>query len=467
MIEGTSDEFHSSPTGDTAAKHPAAAGVRSEQAKITAVVCVGAFMGGLDLFIVNLAFPSIQRNFGGTSLSELSWVLTTYAIIYAAILAPGGRFADRAGRKRTFLAGLALFTVASGVCAAAPSVAILIAGRALQAAGAALIIPTSLALLLPEYPPQRRQFAVGIWATFSAGAAALGPPLGGVLTEVSWRLIFLVNIPIGLFTFIAGWRLLRETRDTRGPSPDALGGALVAVSVGALALVIAEGQEWGWSSPGIVTAAVICAASAALLAYRSVAHPAPMIEAALLRVRAFAAASVAALLFFTAFASYLLVTVPFLTGAWHESPLVAGLMLAPAPAAAAVMSVPASALSQRIGQARTGAIGALLVGLANAWLLTTSGAAPRYAVELLPGLLVGGIGTGLIIPSLQGAAAATLPPARLATGTGIVTTARQIGMVLGVAVLVAILGRDRDTRPPPTIVLGAYAVAVLTACTRD
>ena len=136
----------------------------SHRAKVAVIVCVGVFVSSLDLFIVNIAFPDLRADFPDTSLASLSWVLSAYAIVFAALLVPAGRWADRAGRKRAFLAGLALFTVASAACAAAPSVALLIGARGVQAAGAALMLPTSLALLLPEFPPERRQVAVGIWA---------------------------------------------------------------------------------------------------------------------------------------------------------------------------------------------------------------------------------------------------------------------------------------------------------------
>src|SRR5512142_2482848 len=153
----------------------------SRRSKVTLTVSVGVFMASLDLFIVNVAFPDIQRSFHGASLSELSWVLNAYAIAFAALLVPAGRLADRAGRKRAFLGGLTLFSLASAACAAAPSVGALIAARGIQAAGAAFLLPTSLGLLLPEYPVEKRGAAVGIWAMVGGVAAASGPTIGGLL----------------------------------------------------------------------------------------------------------------------------------------------------------------------------------------------------------------------------------------------------------------------------------------------
>src|SRR5213080_1514209 len=189
------------------------------------VVSLAVFMASLDLFIVNIAFPAIERDFGGTSLASLSWVLNAYAIVFAALLVPAGRTADRLGRKRSFIAGLVLFTLASALCAAAPNVELLVAARVLQAIGAASLFPTSLALLLPEFPAEQRRTAVSIWAAVGGVAAAAGPPIGGLLVQASWELVFLVNVPIGMTLLVFAVRTLSEAREPAGtPRPD-LGGA--------------------------------------------------------------------------------------------------------------------------------------------------------------------------------------------------------------------------------------------------
>src|SRR6516225_5919880 len=205
-------------------------------ALVLAVLATASFIAALDVWITNVGLPAIGRGVGERSLSNLSWVLSAYAIVYAALLVPAGRFADRTGRRRSFLIGLSAFTVASLACAAAPSVGFLIAGRVVQAAGAGLLIPPSLGLLLPEFPPERRQLAVAIWASAASGAAAAGPPLGGLLTQASWRLVFLVNVPVGAAALVAGLLVLHELRDDAGARPDVLGSGLLAGSVGALAL---------------------------------------------------------------------------------------------------------------------------------------------------------------------------------------------------------------------------------------
>jgi MFS family permease len=185
--------------------------------QILAVLAAVAFMAQLDLFIVNIAVPAIGRSFGG-SLGGLSWVLNAYAIVFAALLVPAGRLADHFGRRRFLLVGVAVFTLASAVCAVAPSLTILVAARALQAVGAALIVPTSLGLLYPSFPQRQHATVVGIWAGVAAVAGSSGPPVGGLLVGLNWRWIFLINVPIGVATLIGGWRLLPEVRAEKAPA---------------------------------------------------------------------------------------------------------------------------------------------------------------------------------------------------------------------------------------------------------
>jgi MFS family permease len=170
------------------------------------VVVAAIFMSNLDLFIVNVALPSIGRDFGGASLAGLSWVLNAYAIVFAALLVPAGRLGDRTGQRRVFLAGIAIFTLASAACAAAPDLAVLVAARVVQAAGAAALIPTSLALLLAATPPDKRPGRVRAWAAVGGVSAALGPVAGGLLVQLDWRWVFLVNLPIGVAALVAGSR---------------------------------------------------------------------------------------------------------------------------------------------------------------------------------------------------------------------------------------------------------------------
>jgi EmrB/QacA subfamily drug resistance transporter len=412
---------------------------------VSLIVCTGVFMSSLDLFIVNIAFPAIGKHFGGASLASLSWVLSGYAIVFAALLVPAGRWADAFGRKRAFLLGLAVFVLASAGCALAPSVAFLVGARIVQAAGGALMLPTSLGLMLPEFGPDERHVAIGAWAATGGIAAAAGPPLGGLLVQADWRLVFLVNVPVGLLGLGFGWRSLVERREQDAERPDVVGALALIVAVGALVVAIVKGQEWGWGSAAIVA---LLGATVVLLPsiwWRSNRHVAPIVEPAMLRVRSFRLAVGASVLFFGGFGAMLLAGVLFLTSVWHEDVLTAGLMLFPGPAMATAFSIPSARLGARFGYRLPGIAGAILFCAGQLWFITQTGDTPAYASEYLPGMLIGGAGVGLMIPTLTGAGASSLPPARFATGAAVLTMGRQIGAALGIAVLVAVLGAAAST----------------------
>jgi EmrB/QacA subfamily drug resistance transporter len=423
----------------------------SRRARVAAIVSVGVFVASLDLFIVNIAFPDIQRDFTGTSLASLSWVLNAYAIVFAALLVPAGRWADRTGRKRAFLGGLALFTLASAACAVAPSIGVLIAARVVQAAGAAVLMPASLGLLLPEFPPEKRGLAIGLWAAVGGTAAAAGPVIGGLLVELSWRWVFLVNIPIGIAAIVAGSRVLHEIREEGAERPDIVGAGLLTAAVATLIGAIIEGPEWGWTDPRVLGLLGVALVLSVAFVVRSGRHPAPVVEPALVKVRAFAAANIAGIFFFIGFSAMLLGSVLWLTEVWGETALGAGLKIAPGPSMAALFAVVGGILSGRVGPRTVGAVGGLLFALGGVWWATHLGVTEHYASDYLPGMLIGGAGVGLVNPALAGAATAQLPPTRLATGSAVLTMSRQLGSALGVALLVAVLGT-----PSPAEVVATF-----------
>jgi EmrB/QacA subfamily drug resistance transporter len=408
--------------------------------KVHLTVSTAVFVAALDLFIVNVAFPDLARDFAGASLGDLSWVLNAYTIVFAALLVPAGRLADRTGRKRAFLAGLALFGAGSMLCAAAPTVETLVAARVVQAAGAAVLLPTSLGLMLPEFPPAQRPVAIAAWATVSGVAAAAGPPLGGLLVDIGWRWIFVVNLPVVLVALAVGGRLLRESRDAAQARPDWAGTLLLIAGVGGVAFALVRSEAWGLGDGRTLATLAAAAGVLALFADRSRRHPAPVVDPELLRISPLAAANAATLLFFVPFAAMLVGTVWLATAVWGESVLHAGLMLAPGPLMATLLSLPGSRLAARHGPAAVAALGALLFAAGFGWWLLFVEATPSYAGGLLPGLVIGGGGVGLALPTLAAAATAALPPGRFATGAGIHQMSRQLGTVLGVALFVAVLG---------------------------
>ena len=420
---------------------PAAPGAR-RTGLIVGVLAIAVFMSSLDLFIVNLAFPYIGREYQGTTLSALSWVLNGYTIVFAAVLVPAGRWADRIGRRRAMTAGLALFTAGSVLCGLAPGVGVLIAARVVQAAGAGIMVPASLSLLLAAVPLAGRAKAIGTWSALAALGAALGPVIGGSLVQLSWRWVFWINIPVGLAAIVLTARVVPESRDehSRG-RPDLAGAALLALSVGLIALALVKVPGWGWGSASFLGLLAAAVASGTVLVIRSHRHHAPVIELGLLRSRMFSGTFAASILYYAGFGAFVLTWVEFLTGVWHYSAVRAGLAIAPGP----LMVLPFARLVSPWLAARLGGPGRVAVAgaLVNAgaqvlWyaLLTTE---PHYLTRMLPVQLLGGAGVGLAIPSLIGAGSMALPPDRFGTGSGILNMARQIGTVLGVAGVIAIL----------------------------
>jgi EmrB/QacA subfamily drug resistance transporter len=414
----------------------------SSPGRVMAVVSAAVFMASLDLFVVNIAFPDIERDFAGSSLAGLSWVLNGYTIVFAALLVPMGRAADRLGRRRFFVGGLLVFVAASAVCAAAPTVETLVAARVIQAIGAAAILPTSLAILVAQLPAAKRPAAIGLWAAIGGVAAAAGPPLGGLLVQGSWRWVFLINLPVGLAAAFFAGRILQESHDPNVTRrPDMLGTLIFAVSIALLALGFVKAPDWGWT--GWQTIASLAASVAGLAAFveRSRVHHTPVLELPLLRVRRFAGAVGAALLFSMAFGAMLLAGVLFLTGVWDYSILKAGLALAPGPLMAAASAVPAGRLAPRFGEQRLAVLGCLSFAAGAAFWALRTGADPAYVSDLLPGMVLTGVGVGMTLASVSNAAVSALPPERFATGAAVLSMGRQLGIAIGVAVLIAIYGK--------------------------
>jgi EmrB/QacA subfamily drug resistance transporter len=427
---------------------------------VSLIVCTGVFMASLDLFIVNVALPDLGRDLHRPDLADLSWVLNGYAIVYAALLVPFGRLADRYGRKGGFLLGVAVFSLASAGCAASGTLGLLVLFRVLQAAGAALLTPTSLGLLLTATPPAGRVRAVRIWAASGALAAAAGPALGGVLVDASWRWVFLINVPIGLAALIGAARIVPVVHDAERPAvPDLFGAGILAVSIGALALGLVKGPDWGWASGSVLGALAVAVAGTAEFWRRSSRHPVPVVEPALLRVRSFGFANATAIVFSVAFAANLLASVLWMQEVWGYSAMRTGLGVAVGPAMVPVFAAVGQRLSRRLSAGSITAAGCLLFAVGMSICGLRLPLDPSYASVVLPALLVGGAGVGLALPTILSAATADLPPQRSATGSAIVTMSRQIGAVLGIAVFVAVLGRPVGAAAARDAFTAAWAVA--------
>jgi len=406
------------------------------------VTALGAFMASLDLSIVNVAFPALERTFPHDSRASLAWVITGYSIVFASLLVTAGRTADRIGRRRVFFAGLAVFSLGSALCGRAPSVDLLVAGRLVQGAGAAAMLPASLGLLLGAFPTERRSQVVAMWGGVGALAVATGPSLGAALISAGgWRWAFYVNLPVGALAWVLGRRVLADSEsDEVRARPDYLGVVLVSSALAALVLAISEGPSWGWSSGRVVACLGAAAALGAAFLYRSAHHAAPVLDLTLFSSRSFSVANTATLLYAMGFFAMLLGNILFLTSVWHYSILRAGLAVTPGPLVVAAVSGPAGRLATRVGFRRVLLVGTACFAGGLVWYATRVGVEPAYLVTWLPATLITGLGIGLTFPVLSAAAVSSLHPERFAVGSAVNQTARQVGGAFGVALLVVILG---------------------------
>ncbi len=407
--------------------------------QVLAIVCVGIVLANLDLFIVNVGLPNIARDFRTASLEDLSWILNGYAIAYAALLVFFGRLAERHRRNQSFLLGVALFTAASAACAAANGVEMLVAFRVLQAAGAALMTPTSIGLLLASFPPDRRGGAVRTWAAIGGLAAALGPLAGGVLVTLSWRWIFLVNVPIGLIAMAIGWWKLPEVAGHDVPRPSPFAALLVTGGIAALTFAIVKVNDWGWDSPGIAASIAVAIACLALFVRHCLRARNPFVDPALFHVRQFTGATLVMGPYSVAFGATLFSIAVWEQTAWGWSALKTGLTIAPGPLLVPTTSLLlAGRLIARFGADRviTAGIAFFVAGLL-VWA-TCIGATPNAAIVIL-GMVPAGIGVGLTFPTLLGISASSLPPSSFATGSGVINMVRQAALAVGVAIFVAIV----------------------------
>jgi EmrB/QacA subfamily drug resistance transporter len=410
------------------------------------VTSLGAFMGSLDLSIVNVAFPALERSFSGDTTAALAWVITAYSITYGSLLVIAGRTADRIGSRKVFNLGLGVFCLGSALCAAAPSVPFLIAGRVIQGSGAAAMLPASLSLLLAAYPQERRTQIVSLWGGIGALAVATGPTLGATLVTVGgWRWVFLVNLPVGAFAYLMGRKVLTETPvKAHHPAPDYLGAIFISGALASLVLAITQGPSWGWSSARVIVTLVASVLLGTVFLYRCRHHNEPVLDLTLFRARSFSVTNVATLLYSMGFFAMLLGNILFLTSVWHYQIIWAGLAVTPGPLVVASVAGPAGRLAARIGFRPVLMAGTSFFTLGLLLFALRVGLHSDYLAVWLPATIVLGFGIGLTFPVLGATAVSSLQPERYAVGSAVNQTARQIGGAIGIAVLVVILGTPQN-----------------------
>lgn len=416
----------------------AAASRRPRRGVLLTVTCLGQFMVLLDNTIVGAALPDMQHRLN-TGLTGLQWIVDAYVLLVAMLLLSGGVFADRFGRKRVFLTGVVVFTAASALCALAPSLGWLVAGRALQGIGAAALSPASLALLAAAHPvPRDRVRAIGLWAGLSGVGLAAGPVAGGVLTDLfGWPAVFLVNVPIGAVLLLAGLRGLDESRNPGAPAIDVPGTVLSVLAVGTLTYALIEGGARGWTSPpilcGFAAGAALLAAFLAVEARRT----APMLPLRLFRDRLFTVSNTAMVVVGFALMGSSFFFSQFFVYVQGSSLLEAGVRTLPLSLAMVVVSPYAGRLAARYGFRPVVTAGLVLAGLG----LVALGAvhADTGYGNVWWRLALAGTGFALTMSPLTGAAIQAAAPQEGGLASGISSTTRQIGAVLGVAVLGAVV----------------------------
>ncbi|MFT3865135.1 MAG: MFS transporter [Solirubrobacterales bacterium] len=429
------------------------------------LVSIATFMLLLDVTVVNVALPDIQRDLKA-SISSLQWVVDAYSLALAAVLLTAGSIGDRFGRRRVFTCGFALFTAASLCCALAGDPTVLDLARGAQGVGASGMLATSLALIGQEFEGRERATAIGVWGATIGGAVAIGPLVGGALTEgFGWQSIFLVNVPIGIVAIALGEAKIVNAHGDR-PEPIDVPG-LVAFTLGLFLLVLGliRADASGWGSATIVAcfAGAACLLGAFVLIELRSTHP--MLDLGLFSNRAFVGASLATFALCAGmFAMYLYLTV-YLQSVLGYSPLQAGLRFLPMTVPSFVMAPVAAALSHRIHLRTLLGLGLTLVGAGLA--LMGGLTAESGWTDLLAGLIVAGIGQGISNPAIGQAAIAVVPPERAGMGSGISNTFRQVGVATGIAALGAVFestaGHEVLAASTPTFVVGLNRLLLIAA----
>jgi EmrB/QacA subfamily drug resistance transporter len=406
-------------------------------------LCSGTtFIAFLDFFVVNLAFPDIGRDFAPTSLNTMTWIVSGYAIMFAAVLVPAGRVADSIGRRTVFLCSLTVFTIASLGCGLAPSVGWLIAARFVQGAAAGGLIPSGLGLILSTTPRERIPRAVAAWSAAAGFSAVIGPAAGGLLLRAfSWRSVFFINLPVGAALVVGGLALLpRHVRGTGDRMPDALGSAALALGIAGIVSALTEGDTWGWRDARTLGLGILGLALSVIAVLRSRRHSAPTIDLAVWRSSTYRTANLALSVLSLTMFVWNLAAPLFATTIWHWTILETAGALSIGGVTSMAGSLIAGRLTTAATQVRVAIVGCLLAAGSSAiWASTLFGSRSDFWAGWLPGAVLGGTGLGLAFACLSTLAAGAISPVKFAGGLGMTLAVRQVGGAVGVAGFAAIM----------------------------
>ena len=434
--------------------------------QVLTAICAGVFLGAMDFYVVSIAVPDLLRSFGHTGIAEISWVVNGYAITYTAALLPAGGLADRFGRRRVFLLGLSTFLVGSLACATAPSAAVLIAARCVQGIGGGIITPLALTQILPQFPAERRGYAIGLWSATQSAAVAAGPSLGGLLVSAAgWRAVFLLQLPIGLAALVAAaWALDRDQpADSGSRPPDLLGTAMLAAAIGLPPLAIVQSHAWGalnWRTDLAFCGGLVLGAA---FVRRTLSHPAPVIDLALLRNRMIRRANGVMLLAGLVMFALPIANVLFLTGVWGYSEAQAGLAITPGPVIQTLAALVGGRLCNRYGPRAIAAPAAVLLAASISVFALATGARPEYWAVILPAILGSSAAVGLLVISLSAAVVAAAPADQLASATAMSVTARAGGAIASLSALALVLSTARGGARTPLAYHIAWAAMAIVA----
>ncbi len=411
---------------------------------VLASLLLGFFMSLLDATIVNIAISSIQKDLK-TDLLTVSWVLNAYSLVFAVLLVTMGRFADQFGRKRMFMIGMVLFSIGSLLCAVSPSIEWLIGFRAIQAIGAAALNPVSLAIIIVVFPPNKRGAAIGVWGASAGLAAAIGPVLGGFLVQnFDWRWIFFVNIPFCVLGLYMVWQFVPESKDNQATRQlDLLGLLTLTVGMFCLVLAIIEGNEWGWTSAGILGLFVGSVVGLALFFFVETRQAQPILDFSLFKIRSFTASSITTFMFSVSIQGAFLILVLYFINAQGLNQLDAAYALIPLPLAAFVLSAVAGRFSNKLNPRYMGIAGMVIQSI-GFFALTTLGTDATYLDTAWRAMIIG-VGMGLCFQTFPAMAISEVPRPKLGVASGAFNTFRQIGFTIGVAILLSFFsGQIKD-----------------------
>ena len=415
----------------------------------------------LDNTVVNVALPSIQRDLGA-DLSELEWIVTGYALTFASLMLVGGKVADAYGRRLVFIIGIVVFTLASLLCGLAGSSEMLIGARILQGAGAALMNPARLSIIAATFPPRERGTAIGIWAGTSALALAIGPLVGGLITEhINWSWIFFVNVPVGALGIIASLLFIDESRDETHTSLDFPGLATSALGLFALTYGLIEANTYGWTSARIVGSFVAAAVLLASFVVLELRQRVPMLDLTLFRNGTFAGANVVILMVGLAMFGVFFFVSLYMQNILGFSAVQAGAAFLPMTVLIILVAPIAGKLSDRIGSRWLMTGGMTLLGIQLLYYSTLGVDATFW--DLLPALLIGGVGMSLTMTPSAAAIIGSVPTDKAGVGSAVMNSMRQVGGSIGVALIGAIIAAKVGDRRSPEAFVDGFSTALLVA----